>query len=907
MTATSAVRAGAYPAHRTVDIALRDGASLRLRPVAHGDEQRLRAFLERLGPDDLAFRFFTGGPDLRLAAQQLADVDYVDRYGVVAVGPDDRTVLGHGCYVRTAPAEAEVAFAVAPELRGEGIATAMLAHLAEAAREAAVTTLTAVVLPDNHAMIDVFRESGLQPAIESRPGMLRVTMPAELGPEAQAHYDARDAEAAAAAVAHVLRPASVAVYGASDREGSVGGAVFRNLLEGGYTGRLLAVNRRGGTVMGRDALRSIADAEEPVELAVIAIPARAVLAAARACARHGVRALVVIAAGFGEAGAVGRRRQGALLDLCRRSGMRLVGPNCLGVMNTAPDVRLDASFAPRQPPPGRIAFLSQSGALGIAVVDTARELGLGLSAFVSVGNKADLSGNDFLSYWERDPGTDVVLMYVESFGNPRKFARVARRVARSKPVVAIKGGRSAAGAQAAGSHTGALLSASDGTVQALFEQAGVIPTETLGELFDVAALLSSQPAPAGPRVGIVTNGGGLGILCADACAAAGLEVTPLPGGLRRALRRALADGAAVGNPVDVLAAATPDEFERAIAAVGGGGAVDAVIAIYVPPMVSDPREVALAIRRAADAVDVPVATVLTMSDPPLDALAGEGAPLPAYRFPENAVRALARAARYGAWRGRPPDPEAEVDADAARAGAALARALERGAGWLEPDEVAELLDAYGIARPAQRVARDAVAAGSAARELGVPVALKAVAPGLVHRSDAGAVVTGLRGPTAVAREARAMRRRLAAADRKVTGFVVQAMAGAGVEMLAGVVSDPTFGPVVACAAGGTAAELLGDTAVRLGPLSRGEAHEMVRSLRTFPLLDGYRGAPRCDVAALEDVLVRLSALAEAHPEIAELECNPVFAGPDGAVAVDARARVQPPPPVPVEPALRPSG
>ena len=703
-------------------------------------------------------------------------------------------------------------------------------------------------------------------------------------------HDRRDAELAAEGVRHVLAPRSVAVVGASDRPGSVGGAVLRNLRAAGFTGALHVVNRRGGTVAGLPAAPTVGALGAPVELVVVAVPAAGVLEVARDCAAHGTRALVVLSDGFGEAGEEGTARQRELVAVCRAAGMRLVGPNCLGVINTDPAVALDASFAPTLPPRGRVAFMSQSGALGIAVIDTARELGIGLSSFVSVGDKADLSGNDFLAWWERDPGTDVVLLYLESFGNPRKFSRVARRVARRKPIVAVKGGRSAAGLAAAGSHTGALLAGSDTTVQALFRQAGVIATDTLGELFDVAALLATQPAPRGRRVGIATNGGGLGILCADACAGAGLDVVALPTAVREQLLVAAGPGAAVRNPIDLLAAATAQAFEETIAALGGSGVVDAVIALYVPPMVSEPAEIAAAIGRGAERAGVPVACVLTMADAPRELLAGR---LPVYRFPEEAVRAVARAAERGAWLARPEEPlPIDLGADTVRAAEAVEAVLARGGGWMEAEEVAALLDAYGIARPAQRIAGSARAAGTAARELGGPIALKAVADGLVHRSDAGAVAVGLDSPTAVLREAGAMARRLLGAGLRPRGFVVQEMVAGGVELLAGVVADPLFGPVVACAAGGTTAELLADSAVRLTPLGSCQAAEMLRELRSFPLLDGFRGAPRCDLDAIADVLVRLGALADAHPQIAELECNPLIAGPGGVVAVDARARVE---------------
>jgi acetyl coenzyme A synthetase (ADP forming)-like protein len=895
----------AYPAEREVDVALRDGTTAHIRPVRPDDELGIRALLDRLSADDRALRFFSAGSNLRDAARQAANVDYVNRYGLVAVAPDDRTILGHGCYIRAAgAAEAEVAFEVDDALRGEGIASTMLAHLAQAAATVGVDRLTAVVLPENRRMLQVFRESGLEPAIRRGDGEMDVSLATWLGPEALARFDARDAEAAVAAVRHVLRPASVAVVGASPRPGSVGASVLANLLAAGFQGEVHPVNPRHTAVAGLRCHPSVEAIGQAVELAVIAVPASAVLDAAASCARAGVRAIVVVSDGFAEAGDDGRQRQRELLALCRQAGMRLVGPNCLGVMTTDPAVRLNASFAPSTPPAGPVAFLSQSGALAIAAIDLAGRAGLGLSSFVSVGNKADLSGNDFLSYWEQDEPTRVVMLYLESFGNPRKFSRVARRVAASKPIVAVKGGRSAAGVRAAGSHTGAMLAGSPATIAALFVQAGVIATDSLQELFDVGLLLAHQPAPRGRRVGIVTNGGGLGILCADACGAAGLDVVGLSQRTRTALAQQAPRGAAVANPVDLLAAAAPDAFATTITTLAASGEVDALVAIYVPPKISDPVDVAQAVQRAASAVDLPVATVFTMSDPPRDALApGDGPGVPVFRFPEEAAHALGRAARYGRWLERGPDPAPQVEADRRIATAVIGEALVRGGGWLEPEEVAGLLDAYRIPRARQRVVASAQATGRAAAALGGDVALKAIAPGLVHRSDAGAVVTGLHGQCAVTRAAAAMRQRLAGRGIDASGFLVQEMIH-GVELLTGVVTDPVFGPVVVCAAGGMASEILGDRSVRLSPLGPRAAHEMLRELHTFRLLDGYRAAPRCDTAAVEDVLVRLAALAEAHPQVAEIECNPLVVTPDGAVAVDARVRVEVAQPRAPEPSLR---
>jgi acetate---CoA ligase (ADP-forming) len=686
------------------------------------------------------------------------------------------------------------------------------------------------------------------------------------------------------------------VLGASRRRGTVAGELFHNLLAAGFNGPVYPVNPKTPVVQSVLAYKSVLEVPGPVDLAVLAVPAPLVVQAAEECAAKGVRALVVVSAGFAETGPEGAQRQRELLAVCRAAGMRLIGPNCLGIVNTDPEVSMDATFGPITPQPGRVGFLSQSGALGLAIIDYANALGLGLSSFVSVGNKADISSNDLLSYWEQDERTGLVLLYLESFGNPRKFARVARRVARTKPVLAVKSGRSAAGARATSSHTGALLAASDVTVDALFHQAGVIRADTLEELFDVASLLANQPIPAGRRVGIVTNAGGPGIMCADACEAGGLEVVQLSPGLQARLADGLPAEAAVANPVDMLASAPPEHYRRAVGLLAGSGEVDAVIAIFIPPLLTDPAEVARAVRDAAAAAGpVPVLSVTMSAHQLPDEADGAGPRLPRYQFPEDAARALVRAVEYATWRQRPEGHAPELpEACRDEAAALLAEVLaERPhSHWLAPDEVARLLACYGLPVAEWRLAGSPEEAGAAAAELGGPVALKAVAPRLVHKTEANAVRLHLTGAGQVRTAAARMAEAVAAQGYTVDGFLVQRMVGDGVELLIGVVHDPSFGPVVACGAGGTAVELLKDVAVRITPLTDLDAAEMVRSLKTFPLLEGYRGAPRADVAALEDLLLRISALVEAHPEIAELDCNPVKALPDGVVVVDARVRVE---------------
>jgi acetyl coenzyme A synthetase (ADP forming)-like protein len=891
------------------DVALRDGSTVHVRPVGPRDAAAVRGFYAGLSEEALWLRFFSGGVDLDWAARWATTVDGERAFGLLALAGTDGRVVAHVGYQREQGdgSRAEVALAVADDYQGRGVGTLLLGELAQVASAAGVRVFTAQVLAANHKMIRVFRDSGFPVAVRSGSGVLEVEFPTELTPAALARYERREQTAAVAALRSILAPRSVAVIGASRRRGTVGGELFHNLLAGGFQGPVYPVNPTAEVVQSVLAYPSVLDVPGPVDLAVVAVPAEAVVDEARRCAAKGVRALVVISAGFAETGPEGAERQAALLRVCREAGMRLVGPNCLGVINTDPAVGLHATFGPVQPVRGRVGFLSQSGALGLAIVDHANARGLGLSSFVSVGNKADLSGNDLLDYWEQDQGTDVALLYLESFGNPRRFARIARRVARGKPVVAVKSGRSVAGARATSSHTGALLATSDVTVDALFRQAGVIRTESLSELFDVAALLAGQPLPRGWRVGIVTNAGGPGIMCADACEAGGLAIPRLGDELRGELAALLPAAAATGNPVDLLAAATAEQYRHAVGLLLGSGEVDAVIVIFIPvlapPAGTDPVAVARAVRAAvADGGGtVPVLGVfLSAAGAPAElGAAGTGGgtgPVPAYGFPEEAARALAKVAGYAAWRARPQGevPElAGIDRD--RAAALLAEALagHPAPHWLAPDEVARLLGCYGLPLVDWRLAASPEQAGKAAADLGGPVALKAVAPTLVHKTEAGAVRLDLAGEAAVTAAARELAAAVAGAGHRVERFLVQRMASPGVELLVGVVQDPSFGPVVACGAGGTVVELLGDAAVRLTPLTGADAAEMVRSLATFPLLDGYRGAPRADVAAVEDLLLRVSALVEAHPEVLELDCNPVIARPDGAVVVDARVRVGP--------------
>nr|WP_281381693.1 bifunctional GNAT family N-acetyltransferase/acetate--CoA ligase family protein [Conexibacter arvalis] len=894
---------------------MRDGAPIQVRPVTAEDLPALRTFLESLSADSRRLRFFTPAADLAAAARWAAEVDRHERDGLLAATGSGE-IVGHAAWARFGPDRAEVAFEVAETMRGRGLATILLAHLAFGARAQGITTFVAEVLPENHKMLGVFRESGLPLQVSSEPGLLTVEMPTAFTDEARERFRQRERLAAVAAMDAVLRPRSIAVVGASPDPATIGGALFASLVAAGFTGALHAVNRRGRAIGTHHCHRSLDTVPGEIDLAVLAIPAADVLQVARTCGERGVRALVVVAAGFAERGPEGAARQRELLAICRGAGMRLVGPNCLGVLNTDAEVRLDATFAQTDPPPGGIGLLSQSGGVGIALLEQARTLGVGISAFASVGNKADLSGNDFVEWAEQDGRTRAILLYLESFGNPRKFARIARRVGERKPIVAVKAGRTAAGARAATSHTGALLAGSELAVAALFRQAGVLRVDTLGELFDLAALLERQPLPDGRRVAIVTNAGGPGTLAADACQSAGLELPRFDGELRATLAEVVPTSAGLGNPVDLLVDATPETFAGAVEAIGRSGAVDALIAVFVPRPFARASDVATALRGAAAALDgkiplLPVFMTGELSELALEQseqIVGNGqAALPLFRYPEEAARALARAADHSAWRrlprGRLPELPG-IRADEAAAIVAEALASQPGGGWLDALRTHRLLACHGLPLPAQQVVRSPTAAARAVTALGGPVAVKALLPGVVHTSDLGGVQLDLAGPTAVRRAARAMRERLERDGHRLDGFLVQRMAPAGIELLVGSTTDPLFGPVVACGLGGRAVELLRDVAVRLAPVTDRGARNMVRELATFPLLEGYRGAPVVDVAALEEVVMRVGVLADAHPEIVELDLNPVVVHPGGAVVVDARVRVAPAAEPAPTPALR---
>jgi len=692
----------------------------------------------------------------------------------------------------------------------------------------------------------------------------------------------RDHIAVAASLRPFFAPASVAVIGASKRRGSIGGELFRNILEADFTGATYPVNREGEPVAGVRAYRTIEEIPDPVDLAVISVPGKGVLESAEEALRKGVRALCVISAGFAEVGSEGVERQEKLLALVRAHGARLVGPNCLGI--AVPPIGLNATFAPRALPSGRIAFSSQSGALGLALLEKASERGLGFSAFVSIGNKADVSSNDLLEWWEEDDGTDVVLLYLESFGNPQKFARVAGRLARRKPILALKAGTSRAGARAASSHTAA-LAGSDAAVEALFRSSGVLRARNLEELIDVATLLSSQPLPAGRRVAVLTNAGGLGILCADACEAAHLELPELTEETRQALSEILPSEASVANPVDLLGSATGEVYTKVLPHILRDPGIDAVIALFVPPVVAGADEVAAAMRVALerDPSDKPVLAVVVSADGTPETLRDPASPLATFAYPESAAHALGVAAGRAEWLRRPAGTVPEIDKiDVAAARRLVDGALaDSGDVWLDAADIRTLLTAYGVPLVPEQIAADADEAVAAAEALGRPVVLKTAVAG-VHKTESGGVALNLETDEEIR----------AAAERIGGPLLVQPMIGGGTELLAGVVQDPLFGGLVAVGPGGVFAELIGGAEFRIAPLTDRDADELVNGGKAGQLVRGFRGAPAADDEALTSLVHRLSRLAVDFPEVAELDLNPIIALPSGCVAVDARIRLR---------------
>lgn len=935
----------AYPGHWEADVVLRDGGTARIRPITTDDAERLVSFYEQVSPESKYYRFFAPYP--RLSAKDVhrfTHHDYVDRVGLaVTVGGEFIATVRFDRIDATgrpasAPAdEAEVAFLVQDAHQGRGVASTLLEHIAAVARERGIRRFAAEVLPANNKMIKVFRDAGYTQQRSFEDGSVHLTLDLEPTAESLAVQRAREQRAEARSVQRLLAPGSVAVIGAGRNPGGVGRTVLRNLLGAGFTGRTYAVNSAyaadQATIDGVPAHRSLGGIGEPVDLAVVAVPAERVPEAVADCGEHGVQGLVVLSAGYAEWGAEGRERQRELVRQARSYGMRIIGPNAFGVINNSEAVRLNASLAPERPASGRIGLFTQSGAIGIALLSGLYRRGAGLSTFISAGNRADISGNDFLQYWYEDPDTDVALLYLESLGNPRKFTRLARRTAAVKPVVVVKGARHS-GSTPPG-HAVPISRIPDATVSALMRQAGVIRVDTVTEMVDAGLLLADQPLPAGGRVAILGNSESLGLLTYDACLAEGLRPRP---------------------PRDLTTAATPQDFRDALAEALADEGCDAVIVTAIPWVGEDGEAeqgdgevLATALHAAAAAGPAkPVAVVhveigglaealaaatstvaqqrpaqapppATPTTPPPAAPAPPGGPdtepaaaapggaratgrIPAYPAAERAVRALSEAVKYAQWRrqaaipGKVPeflDDTIDEPGAAAHIEALLGEDPDPRGRPLSPDEARELLARYGITVRPTLPAPDTEAAVAAAARLGYPVALKTTAPHLRHRADLGGVRLDLANESALRRAYGELTELLG----KPTELrpVVQAMAPRGVDTVVRATIDPAAGAVLSFGLAGAPSELLGDTAHRLVPATDRDAAELIRSIRAAPVLFGWRGSAPVDTAALEELLLRVSLLVDDHPEVVAVALEPVVVATQGLTVLGASVRLSPPP------------
>ncbi|MFN8077406.1 MAG: GNAT family N-acetyltransferase [Kineosporiaceae bacterium] len=906
--------AEAYPAHWEADVVLKDGGTAHLRPITPADADALQAFHVAQSAESTYLRFFAPMPRLSPSdLHRFTHVDHRDRVALICtVGG---VIIAVGRFDRVRPDVAEIAFNVADAHQGRGLGSVLLEHLSAAAREVGVHRFVAEVLPQNRRMIQVFQDAGYEVRHQYSDGVLSLEFAIDPTQASLSVMEAREHRAEARSVQALLRPRSLAVVGASRREATIGHRLLEYVLASGYTGRLIVVHPEADHVLGVPAVGSLAAAvgpgEPPIDLVVVAVPAPAVLDVVTQAAAVGARGLVVLSAGFAESGPQGLERQRELVRLAREHGMRVIGPNSWGVINAAADVRLNISLSRTLPAPGRLGLFCQSGALSVAVLAEAVGRGLGLSTFLSAGNRADVSGNDCMQYWEEDPGTDVIGLYLESVGNPRKFSRIARRVSRTKPVVVVTSGASGFGVPPG--HAVRPTRAPRGAFGSMLRQSGCIRVENVHQLFDVSQVLLSQPLPRGNRVAVVANSDSLAALLADAATSWELEV--------------------VHGPVAVHPQADAATFRAALDVAYARPGVDAVVVAYVPPLVTDDVAIVEALAEAARGRDrTTVACVLGVDAPPSDA----PAPVPLFSSPEGAVRSLAAVCRYSAWRDRPQAPPATpagCDPVAAREvlddvlgrrpaptdlgtpalgvprpvgapppASPVSWALssrgpdpllgqDRGDEGLLLDDAAtrRLLACYGIdVWPQVRVA-DAAEAVAAADRLGYPVALKTTAEHLRHRVDLGGVRLDVAGPEELRADVVEMQARL---GRDAAGeLVVQRMAPAGVACVVTSVEDPLFGPVVSFGLAGDASELLGDVAHRIPPLSTDDVADLVLGVRAAPRLFGHRGAAPVDVAALEDVLARVGAMADDLPELERIELNPVLVAEEGAAVLGAVVRV----------------
>lgn len=867
------------------DVIIADGSIVHIREVQEEDAELIREFLSSLSITTLAFRFFSAGINKEELVKYLLKSD-----GVSLVAIRNGKIIGHASYHAKPQKRAEMSIVIADEFQGKGLGTRLLEILTELANRNGIEIFEAYVRSDNTRMIKVLNDLGFPIEMEIQEEMIKITFPTSLDSKAIETFELRDSIAARNSLKPFFYPRSIAVIGASRDRDSIGGRLFWNIIEGGYKGVVYPVNKNADYVQSIKAYKSILDIEDEIDLAIIAVPAREVIRVAEECAKKEVKALVVISAGFAEIGFEGAKLQEELLDICRTHGMRLLGPNCLGFVNTDPKISLNAQFTPFKPAEGKVGFFSQSGALGIDLLQFTQIVGIGLSSFVSAGNKADISGNDLLCYWEEDERTKVILLYLESFGNPRKFIRIAKRVSKKKPIIVVKGGRTVSGFKAARSHTGALVSSSSVTLDALFEQAGVIRVDTIAEMMDVATLLVTQPLPKGRNVGIITNAGGLGVLLSDYLDNLGLKLAELSEKTKNELRSFLPKEASISNPIDMIASATPEHYYNAVKVVLKDDNVDSLIVIYIPPNLVNPEIIEEMVAKAVEEVNIQKPVLLVIRTPKsLTGLTKRGkVELPKYPFPEQAAKALYHAVKYSEWLKKPIGEEIKIKANKDEVASIIANALKRGETWLSFEEAAKILSAYSIPIAETYFVKNAQEISEMAKRFKDKIVLKVLAKGILHKSDLGFVKIGI-DPNEAYDIAKIIEEGLAKQGIVYEGFLLQEMVK-GAEMLIGINHDETFGSLVVLGFGGIYAEVFKDFTARLTPLTNEDIEEMLTSLKSYSILLGYRGE-KYDIEALKDIIRKVGQLAEDFFEIAELDLNPVIVQQKGAKVVDIKMRI----------------
>ncbi len=890
----------------STSVALKDGSSLHLRPIQMSDEEKLLALFGRLSKQTIYLRFHHVLSHMsKEEARRFCTVDYVNTFALVGTlgeEPEER-IIAVGRYARQPDAEiAQIAFEVEDKYQGLGIGTHLLDQLAYIARDKGITTFEAEVLSENRDMMNVLINSGFSMHKQMQGsvylGMLDLA-PTEI---VEQKSFVREKFASIASLRAFLNPTSVAVIGASRRPNTIGNFVFRNLIQQDFRGVVYPVNPNADAIGAVKAYPSILDIPGDVDLAIVSVPAETVQEVVEESARKGVKGIVVLSSGFADIGPDGAERQDKLLNTIRSYGMRMLGPNCMGMINTNPEINLNATFSGVVPPPGNIAFATQSGALGSAILMYATSLNIGLSTFVSIGNRADISSNELLQYWEDDPDTDVVLLYLESFGNPRKFTRVARSISAKKPVVAVTSNPVQHPSRIVASQTGAMATDQAAT-EALFKQAGILRADSLEDLFDTGSLLANQPLPKGNRVAILSNAGGPGILTAEACKARGLEIPPLSSNTTAQLKSFLPPKAIITNPIDTSSEFTVEQYHEALHLLLDDENVDIVIVIFIPPIPRLSDEFAAVIREVAPLFRKHGKPLLTsflgLKGARIELGSKEKGYVPSYTFPESMAGALSRALEFSQRLKRPVGKIPEfADINKSKADAIIKSALRKAGQtqvWLDAESILGLLECYGIKFVTLKLARTPVEAAAAAKEMGCPVAVKILSGNIPQRIEVNGVILDCRAEDEVEQAFIHISENMDGIGRRndMDGVIVQKMVQGGIEVIVGVTQHPAFGPLIMFGLGGVYAELFKDVTFSIHPVTNIDAHDMVRSVKAYQMLEGWRGSQRADIESIEELLLRISALVENHPQILEMDLNPVkvLAQGEGYLVVDGRILV----------------